>query len=202
MTNDMHILRRFNLGVPINNWLNICTYLVIKNIDYVWDACWKNSKIWTKINKMRILSDIFDHWILLKTHILYEELYHCLKSTIRICYGVVQIELFLQWVSHTWSMILVTSDIHILGRFNMHVPINNWLSICMYLVRKNIDYVWDAYWKNSNIWIKINEMRSLSDIFDHWILLKRIYCMKSCMHCLKITIRICYNVIQIELLLQ
>ena len=129
--------------VPINNCLSIWMYLVRKNIDYVWHAYCKNSKIWMKVDKTKLLIDIFDHRILLKRIYCMKSCMHCLKSTIRICYGVVQIELFLQWASHTWSMILVTSDIHILRRFNRHV---------------------DTCWKNTKIWMKINKMRILSDI--------------------------------------
>ena len=92
-----------------------------------------------------------------------------------------------------WPSTYVCLDVFLMG-----IHINDRWSICMYLVTKSIDYVRCLLKKHLN-WNENRNNETSNKYFGSMDATKTH--MWGCMHCLKMTIRIRYEVVQIALLL-
>ena len=141
-----HVFFRYTDKWPLEHmW-----YMNTKNIDYVWDAYCKNNTIWMKIEKTRLPTNIFDHWMLLKRIcgapcIVWKWLleFDTTSSKLSRFYNkYFRRKRWFWWPISTY----VCFDVVLMG---MHV--NDHWNICMYLVSKNIDYVGRLLEKHQNL---------------------------------------------------
>ena len=145
-----------------------------------WDAYWKNILIWMKIETTRRLTNILDQWMLLK----------------RICGAVCIV-----W---KWLLESVMKSFKLRCFCNKHLTRNQWF---WWPLKHMYVHGNQKYWLRVRCLLQkqhnLDENRKNETSNKYSVSLDATKTdMWSPMHCLKMTIRIRYDVVQIELFLQ